>query len=41
MFCISEHKDKVNIIRYEDELPKKNVMKNQAEEIKNDIIIRK
>ena len=35
MFCESEHKDKENIIYYRDILPKKDVMKNQKEEIKN------
>ena len=35
MFCESEHKDKENIIYYRDILPKKDVMKNQIEELKN------
>ena len=37
MFCESEHEDKENIILYRDILPKKDVMKNQIEELKNSI----
>ena len=38
-FCDSEHKDKENIIYYKDELPKNDMMKNQIEEMKNNINI--
>ena len=37
MFCECEHEDKENIILYRDILPKKDMMKNQIEELKNSI----
>ena len=34
MICESEHKDRDNIIYYRDIIPKKDIFKNQIEELK-------